>query len=189
MPKGATGQKPPEMFTGLELLPLVAPAVAGSKHIYDALREGRLQVKADEPLVFAVLESITEAGQQTLTVMCRNLGAHGVYLERITMSDPKAEANQISAKLVAKVGTILESHIGDSYSRKEGESVASRPESNSPAVRIQCAEAACLEISFPALTGTRLAKKPFGKFDVHYTVLGVARNDLYKTVEFSVRNK
>lgn len=179
----ATGltQKPAyAFFTGAELAVVLGPTVAGAKHMYDIWKEGRPPVKPSDPLGYAVSDCVTQSGQHTLTILCQNFGVHGVYVDGISVSDPKAHAS--TANLIPHEGTILEKpKDGASYSTG-----AAGGQSKPLPVLIPAGEKACFQIVFPVF-GPDRAKKPYGELTVKYTVLGVANKDLHNAVEFSVR--
>ncbi|MGH9452753.1 MAG: hypothetical protein ACRD2O_02145 [Terriglobia bacterium] len=160
----------------------VIPAgVTVAKQIYDNWKEGKPQVKPSEPLVFAVLDSVSQADKHTLTVLCENLGVHGVYVDNFLMTDPKGVG--IRAKVIQLRDTIREPQGGPTFD--SGAPAAKK--SNSLIVLIPPDKKAGFEVEFGRFSPERMEKKPFGKFEVHYTVLGVAEKDLKTPVEFSVR--
>lgn len=181
MPKATKNRGHAHEDTGVEVL-LAGPAIAGAKHVYDIWKEGHPEVKPSDPLTFAVLDSVSQNDRHTLTVLCDNLGVHGVYVDSFTMTDPKGV--DIRAKVIPMADTILEPRgPGPSFDT----AAPAAKKSSSPAIRIPPGKRACLEVEFGRFSPQRMEKKPFGKFEVHYTVAGVADNDLKKSVEFSVR--
>jgi len=177
---GLTQVPATDFLTGAELIALGGPTVAGAKHLYDIWKEGRPPVKPSDPLGFAVSVCVTQSGQHTLTVFCQNFGVHGVYVDGISVSDPKDHPS--TANLIPREGTIFEKPGHDASFPTGPTGGQSKP----LPVLIPSGEKACFQIAFPVFAPNR-AKKPYGELTVRYTVLGVAADDLKKAVEFSVR--
>ncbi len=159
---------------GFEIL--IGPGVTLGKAAYDAWTSGRPEVKVDDPLRIAVVESATANGAHALHVLLANLGAHTVYIDAVDVTDPKGGIVR-SAQLLAARDTVLGPPFG------HADAVPPKP---LPA-RIPSGSRALLEIAVAQLPAERLSNKPFGTLRIAFTVLGVAQKGLGSSVEFAVR--
>ena len=155
-PATSIKQVPATAFlTGAELVVLGGPAVAGAKHLYDIWKEGRPPVKPSDPLGFAVSNCVTLDGQHTLTFFCQNFGVHGVYVDSISLSDPKDHAS--TTHLVRCQGTIFEEGAHNTtFTDNPDRAVA---QSAPLPVLIPSGEKACFQIAFPVFA-------PIGEFSL-----------------------
>ena len=175
MAKATKDQHKPTGFGGAELV-LVGPAVALAKHVYDAVKEGRPALSPDAPLTFGVADSVTSPSGHCLVLMVSNLGAHGVYVEDVIVSDP-ADV-EVTGRVRKK------EHSSMSLDHSHG--------SDGPPVLlpilVPSGGSVILVVTISPLSTVRMKKKPFGKLSVSYTVLGLASTGLKHEVEFSVRS-
>ena len=173
MTKNAKAQNEPTGFTGAELV-LVGPAVALVKHAYDAWKEGRPAVSASDPLTFGIADSVTGPSGHTLALVCTNLGAHGVYIEDVTISEPS------DVEVTARVPKREAALISFDYPHE------SAPPALLP-ILVSSSSSVILVVAISPFSTVRMKKKPYGKINIWYTVLGVASTGLKHEVEFSVR--
>lgn len=165
-------EEEPSMDAGL--LILTGPLVAGAKYLYDARKDTLAQVKPSEPLRFAVLDVQRRNGVYLFTLMCRNFGGHGVYLETFEAKDPVAA--KTTASILRRSGTFYQPPIGH----------------GSPAdvpvlpVLLPGGEAVCIQVELEGVDAARLKKKPYGKLSVSYTVLGVNESGLTASIAYSI---
>ena len=172
MARSTKDQQGPTGFGGAELV-LVAPAVALAKHVYDAVKEGRPAVSPSDPLTFGVADSVTSPSGHSLALKCSNLGAHGVYVEDIVVSDPADVEVTAAARKKESASFSFDTH----------ESV---PPVLLP-ILVPSGGSVILVVAISPFSTVRMKKKPYGKLSVSYTVLGVASSGLKREVEFSVR--
>jgi len=168
MAKTTKDRRDPTAFTGAELA-LVQPAVALAKHMSDAWKEGRPVVSPSDPLTFVVSDSETNSSGHKLTLTCSNLGAHGVYVENVIVSDPAA------------IDATTRLHKDPSAFGDRSGPLVYLP------TLVPSGATVTLKVEISPLPADRLKKKPFGELSVSYTVLGVAKSGLKTQVEFCVR--
>jgi hypothetical protein len=147
-----------------------------SKHAYDAWKQNQPVVKPSEPLTAAIANSVNRGGTFILTLYCQNLGAHGVYLEELAVSDPKGAS--CGAAVIAVHGTFYEPGFGGGAGERQPLPLP---------ILLPAGKTVCIEASIGGFPKERLAKKPFGKLKLSYTVLGVAESGLARDIEYSVR--
>ena len=163
-------EQPTAIVPGAESV-LVAPAVSAAKYLYDAWKEGRPAITPSDPLTFGVASTVTETSGHTLILNCSNLGAHGVYLEGISVVEP--HEIEASALVVPAIESINQPHF-----LAKDECLPILLPSGSEAV---------LRVRLSALPADRMQKKPYGQLSVAYTVAGVASSGLKKQVAFAIR--
>ncbi len=171
MAKGSRG--PPKDF-GAEIL--IGPGVTLGKAIYDALATGRPAVKPDDPLRFAVMESATAGTVHTLRMLVSNLGAHGVYVDRLEITDPKGRS--AAATVIESPDTILSPSMSFGGGHSTPLAVP---------FLLGSGKRALLEVSASPSWSAGPKAKRYGTIRVHFTVLGVAADDLKADVDFAVR--
>ena len=144
-----------------------------------------------KPLLISVLATRTTEDSHDLVLLINNLGVHGVYVDDISVTQPKGVPVQaVMQKEIPRDYSLLKRHPWERYGTG-GFGYSSSTDEKNPAealpIFVAANEEVCLVVQIKQFDERRLEKKPYGKLELEYAVSGVAKSGLSETIEFSVR--
>jgi hypothetical protein len=137
----------------------ISAAAAIGKVGFDAGRALHSHYKSDTLLFFQVMDSKVVNGQHSLDLDIVNASPHGIYLEWLTIDDPK--------------GTALNAHIEGEFSKP---SRTTNINQSLPAL-IRFGQTFELTVRFDLLEKKQFEKRPYVKFHYGFSELGGTKKE------------
>ena len=159
--------------------------LSGIKLFYEHNKDKRIAFNVKEPLNISVLSTRTIIKKHELIIKVENLGKHGVYLEKVSVIEPRKLQSEVYKHNVGHEFTPWDEPQGLNLGGKPSFDI--QPLSNENPFFVPSQNNVCLRVLIQEFPVDKFKRKPHGKLKCQFMIAGIDQASTSIEIEFAVR--